>query len=157
MYCSFIIFDISGSRKPGGGIFFSFPMILKFYSILITNPASIVDRTVITVIPPTTYGTFKVSSINAFSSGVSPTASPTSRQMTTLLGNPRNCSTPMPTARSLSPTSFQVGRTHQTSATPIRAAMNRTIVWNAIVPRSLKETFARDGMTEPKTATIIRP
>ena len=48
------------------------------------------DRTVITVVPPTTYGTFKVSSINAFSSGVSPTTSPTSRQMTTLLGNPRN-------------------------------------------------------------------
>ena len=26
MYCSFIIFDISGSHKPGGGIFFSFPV-----------------------------------------------------------------------------------------------------------------------------------
>ena len=48
-------------------------------------------------------------------------------------------------------------RTHPTSATPIRAATNRTIVWNAIVPRSLKETFARDGMMEPKTATIMRP
>ena len=124
-------------------------MILKFYSILITNPASIVDRTVITVIPPTTYGTFKVSSINAFSSGVSPTASPTSRQMTTLLGNPRNCSTPMPTARSLSPTSFQVGK-EQVKKKAKESIMDMLAKAKLNADRDNRERWEREGRIAPK-------
>ena len=115
------------------------------------------DKTVITVIPPTTYGTFKVSSINAFSSGVSPTASPTSRPDDHVARESEELLDTDADSQILVADKFPGRENPSNQCNTDQAATNRTIVWNAIVPRSLKETFARDGMMEPKTATIMRP
>ena len=40
---------------------------------------------------------------------------------------------------------------------PATAAANRTTVWKAMVPRSLRDTLAKAGLMEPNTAIIIRP